>query len=153
MTPALSVATDNIYKFACLFGLALIISGVYTYVSVYTSSLDRQIKYAETAIQLEAKVERSKVEDDLLALTNKLSKVTESNKKTAHYLIAGIVGAGIALSVIGAIAWTRNIQQRDDRMALLQLEKLELEVAKLRKELGPVIPATSKDEDRPPQDG
>lgn len=140
MTPSLSVATDNIYKFACLFGLALIISAIYAYVTVYTSSLDRQVKYAETVILLEAKTERSKSDNDLLALTTKLIEVTKANKEVAINFSLTVFVGGLVLSVLGALAWNRKIQQRDDRLAFLQLEKLELEVAKLRKVAIPLKP-------------
>lgn len=134
MTPSLSVTTDNIYKFACLFGLALIISSIFAFVSTYTASLDRKIKYSETIIPLEAKAQRTKTEDDLLAMNKKLIKITEANENFAGVSITVILLAGILLSIFGAQRWYTNIQKRDDRLSALQQEKLELEIEKLRPE-------------------
>jgi len=139
MTPALPIPTDNIYKFACLFGLALIISSVFAFVSIYTNSLDQKVKYSETIISLEAKDQRSKAESDLLEMTKKLVEVTKSNEKSANSFIGAGVAIGILLSAFGALMWYQTIQKRDDRLAALQIEKLEVEIAKLRSELaGPM---------------
>jgi len=141
MTPSLSVATDNIYKFACLFGLALIISSMFAFVSTYTASLDRKIKYSETIIPLEAKVQRTKAEDELLAMNKKLIEVTKSNEDAAGIIIIVSLVLGISLSIAGAQMWYSTIQKRDDRLAALQQEKLELEIEKLRSELPKPVPS------------
>ena len=134
MTPSLPVPTDNIYKFSCLFGLALIISSLFAFVSTYTSSLDRKIKYSEVVIPLEAKAQRSKVEDDMLAMNKKLIEVTKSNESIAGAGISIVLTAGIFLSGFGATRWHSVIQKRDDRLAALQIEKLEVEIERLRSE-------------------
>lgn len=131
MQPSVPVPTDNIYKFACLFGLALIVSAIFSYVSAYSSSLDRKIKYSEIVIPLEAKTERTKAEEQLLALNKKLIEVTRANENTAYGVLFVILTAGVALSIIGAANWFRVIQSRDDRLAELQIRKLAAEVAKL----------------------
>ena len=143
MTPSLPVATDNIYKFACLFGLALIVSSMFAFVSTYTTSLDRKIKYSEAIIPLEAKVQRTKAEDDLLSMNKKLIEVTKSNEDAAGIVIVVILLVGISLSIAGAQMWYSTIQKRDDRLAALQQEKLELEIEKLRSELAMPVPSES----------
>lgn len=136
MTPStLSVPTDNIYKFACLFGLALIVSAVFAFVATYTSSLDRKIKYSEVLIPLEAKTQRTAAEEQTLLLNRKLIEITKSNENAAMGAVAICLVAGAVLSVYGAHRWHRDIQQRDDKLASLQVEKLEVEVAKLKHEL------------------
>lgn len=135
MTPSLPIPTDNIYKFACLFGLALIIVSIFSFVSTYTASLDRKVKYMEVIIPLEAKAERGKAEDELLTLNKKLIEVAQSNEKAATDAISAVLGVGIALSVFGAHKWHVKIQLRDDRLAQLQIEKLEVEISKLRAEI------------------
>lgn len=135
MTPTFPIATDNIYKFTCLFGLALIIVSILSYVSMYTAALDRKVKYMEIIIPLEANAARSKAEDDLLEMNKKLLDVTKSNEKSANFGVSVILGFGISLSVLGALRWHRKIQVRDDKLAQLQIEKLEAEISKLRAEL------------------
>jgi len=133
MTPSLSVATDNIYKFACLFGLALIISSIFAFVSTYTTSLDKSTKYSEAIILLEAKAQRSNAEEDLLTWNKNRNEVTKLNQDFVGFIILVFFLAGIVLSVSGAQMWYPK-QSRDDRREILQLEKLEIEIAMLRLE-------------------
>ena len=128
MTPSLPIPTDNIYKFACLFGLALIVASIFSYVSVYTSSLDRKIEYLEVTITLEGKAERTKAESDLLELNRRLLEVTKSNERTASTVLGVVLGAGLLLSAVGAFHWYQKIQRRDDKLAELQIAKLEAEL-------------------------
>lgn len=139
MQPSLPIPTDNIYKFACLFGLVLIVSAIFAFVSSYSSSLDRKIKYSEVIIPLEAKADRSKIENDLLALNQRLIEVTKSNEKSASTAIGIVLGFGLLLSAYGAKKWHQVIQTRDDKLADLQLRKLEAEVAKLEAEVQPAL--------------
>lgn len=134
MTPTIPIPTDNIYKFSCLFGLALIVSAILSFAAIYTSSLDRKIKYSEAVIALEAKAQRSKIEEDTLAMNRRLIEITKSNEASANVFIAAVLFAGMLLSIYGAGRWRRDIQQRDNRLSQLQIEKLELEIAKLRTE-------------------
>ena len=136
MTPSLPIPTDNIYKFACLFGLALIIVSIFSFVSVYNASLDRRIKYAEVVISLEAKELRNKGEENILALNKKLIDVSKVNENFANSVIGSVLAVGILLSFFGARQWYQKIQHRDDILAQLQLEKLEVEIQKIRMELG-----------------
>lgn len=137
MTPSLPIATDNIYKFTCLFGLALIIVSIFSFVSTYTAFLDRKVKYMEVIIPLEAKVQRNKADDDLLELNKKLLEIAQSNEKAANTGVSAILGIGITLSALGVFLWYVKIQLRDDKLAQLQIEKLEAEVSKLRAEIAP----------------
>lgn len=133
MTPSLPIPTDNIYKFACLFGLALIVSSIFSFVSTYTSSLDKSIKFSEAVIILEANAQRSKAEDKLLIMYKKMNENTKSNQESIGVVILTGLFFGIGLSIFGARMWY-PIQERDDRLAELQLKKLEFEVKMLRSE-------------------
>ncbi|WOB06933.1 hypothetical protein [Piscinibacter gummiphilus] len=115
--------------------MALVITSIYAYVSTYTASLDRKIKYFEVIITLEAKSQRSKPEEDLLTLNKKLVEVAQSNQKSATQITSAVLGAGIALSLLGALKWYVKIQARDDTLAQLQIEKLQAEIAKLKYEI------------------
>ncbi|MBB6558870.1 NAD(P)H-dependent flavin oxidoreductase YrpB (nitropropane dioxygenase family) [Acidovorax soli] len=134
MTPSLPVPTDNIYKFSALFGLALVVSGIFAFTTVYTSSLEKKIKYTEAMIGLEARTTRTKLEDDTLAFNRRLVEVTQSNEMAANYALGGLIALGLVLSFYGALRWHQVIQPRDDEIARLQKEKLEAEIAKLQTE-------------------
>ncbi|MGV8823774.1 hypothetical protein [Methylibium petroleiphilum] len=135
MTPSLAIATDNIYKFSCLFGLALIIVSVVSFVTMYSSTLDRKIRYSEIIIPLEAKTPRSRVDEDVLELNKKLIDVTRENERAANIAIGALFSFGLALSAIGAHSWYQKVQIRDDRIANLQVRKLEAELSKLEAEI------------------
>lgn len=135
MKPNISVPTDNIYKFCCLFGLAIIISSIFSFVAIYTSTLDSKIKYANTVINLQTKENRSKSEDELLKLNKKLIDVAKSNEETANTFISITMSVGILLSIFGAEKWYRVIQKRDDKISELQVKKLELEIKSIAKQV------------------
>lgn len=134
MNPSLAIPTDNIFKFCCLFGLALIITSVIAFVSTYNFSLANKVRYAETIILLEAKSPRGKADDDVLKLNKKLLSVTNDNANAANIVIGLLCGVGLALSGTGAASWYKQIQQRDDELVELQMEKLRLEISNLRTE-------------------
>ena len=134
MTPNIAPPTDNIYKFACLFGLALVVSSIFAFVSIYSSSLERKVKYSEVVIPLEAKAQRSKMEESMLSMNKKLIEVTRSNEQFANALIGVVLLIGAALSWHGASNWHKKIQARDDMHAMLLLEKLRAEIDKLKLE-------------------
>jgi len=140
MSPSIPIPTDNIYKFACLFGLALIVSSIFAFVSSYTSALDRKVKYLEVIISLEAKEQRSKVEEDTLSLTKRLVEVSNSNQSFANSFVGVVLSLGIAMSGFGAFRWYAKIQPRDDKLADLQIAKLQAEVARLNAPASPSSP-------------
>lgn len=132
MQPQLPVPTDNIYKFSCLFGLVLIVSAIFSFVAMYTSSQESKVRYFEVIIPLESRETRTKAEEDLLALNKKLIEVTKENERVGNAAIVIVFTVGLLLSAYGAKNWYGLIQVRDDRLADLQLRKLELEIEKLK---------------------
>ncbi|MCY1560320.1 hypothetical protein D9M68_974460 [compost metagenome] len=65
--------------------------------------------------------------------------MTKSNEETTIWPIAAVMVLGLSLSWCGAKKWHQVIQTRDDRLADLQLRKLEAEVAKLEAEVQPAL--------------
>lgn len=136
MNPSsLSIPTDNIYKFGCIFGLALIISSVISFVSVYTASLEKKVAYSEIIIKLKVKSYRTTPEKEILTLNERLLEITKNNEDFANKVFGVLAGLGVSLSFSAFSQWYRVIQKRDDRVADLQLEKLELEIRQVKAEL------------------
>lgn len=135
MAPSIPIPTDNIYKFCCLFGLALIISSVFSFVSIYNASLDRKVQLNDAVIELQTKAERTTAEESQLLFKKKLIEIARSNESTGYVAVAILMVLGGLGSWYGATNWYRKIQLRDDKMAELQLAKLEAEVKKLQAEL------------------
>ena len=136
MIPNLPIATDNIYKFACLFGLAVIVASMLSFVNVYSSTLDKKVQLSETIILIEAKGNPTKAEEDTLELNRKLLEVAKSNERFAQIVISTTFSIGLLLSIYGARRWRMKIQVRDDLLAALQIEKLQMEITKLELETG-----------------
>jgi transketolase C-terminal domain/subunit len=134
MNPSLVIPTDNIAKFFCLFGLALVVVSVYAFVSTYTATLADKVRYSEAIIMLEAKTPLAKAEENVLKLNKRLLEVTIKNGEVANIAVGLLGGAGISISFLGLLTWYRRVQQRDDELAKLQIEKLKMEIAKLRSE-------------------
>lgn len=107
---------------------------MFAFVSMYNSSLEKKIWYLDVIAKLEAANTLSKVEERSLETARMLVKITQSNERFANYAIAIILSIGFLLSWYGAQKWHSIVQKRDDSIANLQVEKLELEVAKLRSE-------------------
>lgn len=135
MKSTIPIPTDNIYKFSCLFGLALIVTGILSFIASYSSSLDRKIAYVEAMMALEAKTEKTEADTKLIAQKQQLIDITKSNEKAVAYSAAIVVVLGLSLSFAGAMKWYKIIQPRDDKMAELQIEKMNLEIRKLEVEL------------------
>ena len=134
MYPNISPPTDNIYKFSCLFGLALVVTAVFSFASIYSSSLERKVKYAEIVMLLEATEARSKKDDSVLEMNQKLIELTRQNENAANSAIAIVLAVGLFFSAYGAYNWFVKIQARDDSNATLMNEKLSCEIAKLNLE-------------------
>lgn len=135
MQPNLTVATDNIYKFTCLFGLALVITSIFSYLSVYSSTLDKKVQLLEKQLVLNEKKKKTKVDEGALEITNKLLEITKANEKNAYYGIVLLLLIGVFLSLFGAYQWATKIQIRDDEIARLQEVKLLAEISVLNRQV------------------
>ena len=132
MTPSIPLPTDNLYKFLCLFGLALMLASVYAFVALYSNSLERVETYSKLVIELQANTSPTEVEKDRLTLAKAMLKVTTENRLAGTWGFALTLGLGLFMGLLGGMLWHSRIQVRDDEVATLQLEKLRLEVEKLR---------------------
>lgn len=137
MTPSLSVPTDNIYKFASLFGLALIVVAAISYMSAYTAALNSNVQYAQAVIAIESKEERTKLEERMLEFNNRLIEVSVSNRSMVTNVMAVVFAIGCFASAWGFTGWVKKIQARDDEVANLQLRKLRAEVEAIEAKRSP----------------
>lgn len=132
MNPSLPIPTDNIYKFSCLFGLTLIVASIFSFVAVYSSSLDKKMQYYQAVVMLEAKVGKTVEDNEILKLNKRILEVTRGNEGTANTFAGVVIALGVIVSLWGAGKWHSVIQLRDDRLAELQLEKLQAELDQLK---------------------
>ena len=99
MAPSLPFPTDNIYKFACLFGLALIIASILVFSSSYSSALDRKVKLVEIAVALDSKDVKSKADEALIKFNQQLIDVEKANERTVSTFAGGVLGIAILLAL------------------------------------------------------
>lgn len=129
--------TDNLYKFTCLFGLALIVSAVVSFVALYTSSLDTKLKYNEVIVEIHAipEAQRTPIQVARLASKKELMKLTMDNEDQTRSMLAVLLGAGIMLSAAGASVWYQRVQKQDDQMGAAQLRKVRAEAELLERQV------------------
>ena len=129
MTPQLPIPTDSLHKFLCMFGLALLFTGVLGFYAIYTITFDRKLVLLTEIDQLEAITPRPLVDERQLDRKRKILEITKSNEDFFHWIVGGTVGIGLALVYLGGSAWHKKSQMLEDQMKALQLRKLELEVS------------------------
>lgn len=125
MQPSIPVPTDNLYKFAALFGLVLIVASIVSVVSTYNSAYDELVEIASSYIALEGKSDATTKQ--MKQLMDKRIEVIDSNREFYVFILSIPIVIGGALSVWGFQRWAR-IQPLHD-------ELIELQVAKVRKEV------------------
>lgn len=94
MTPSIPIPTDNIYKFACLFGLTLIVTSIVSFVAVYSSSLDKKMQHYQAVVMLEAKTDMSKEDVELLKLNRRMLEITKGNEDAANTFAGVVIAVG-----------------------------------------------------------
>jgi hypothetical protein len=129
MTPSVPLPTENLYKFVCMLGLALVISCVAAHVVLHGSQLSQKVQLLTEIADLEAV---KPLPEQKLALKRQVLEVIVADEKTYRLALGVILGLGVVMIWAGGTKWYRDVQLRDDEVARLQLEKLTLEVEFLR---------------------
>lgn len=136
MMPNIPLPTDNLYKFTCLFGLALIVASCVFLPINYDKHLTLKIQYLEKIVELKNKYDTteklSEREKQELKLNEKLLEISSQNEDFSSHILFGILGTGIGLSVIGFGRWYTVTHKQEQRIRVIQLEKLELELRELK---------------------
>lgn len=155
MEPKLPLPTDSLYKFCALFGLALMIAGMALFVINLNTSNARITLNAEAYYSVSDddpyKGERQKMYQNRIDVTRK-------DQEFYKPAIGAIIGAGLAISMFGFTVWGLRVQPIQLKMLELEKEKLELEVAILRKEVGTNVqpnaePGSAETDEPDPEDG
>jgi hypothetical protein len=133
MESRIPLPTDNIFKFYALFGLLLFIfcSSSIIYVEHSTNELVFQ-----SVIELESVKQianPSPVDTAKKLVLEKRIEIALSDRKSSVGAIGVFLAISIASMVFGFVKWHREVQPIQDKIAKLQLEKLQYEVDQLRK--------------------
>lgn len=154
MEPKLPLPTDSLYKFSALFGLALIIAGMVLFVM--------NLNTGNARIKLNAEAYYALSEDD--PYKNEKQEMFKNRIETARsdqryygYAVGVIIATGVLLSFAGFSIWRKKVQPIQLEMLELEKEKLELEVAMLRKKAGTCVqpiaePGSTETNEQHPED-
>ena len=121
MQPNVPIPTDNLYKFQALFGLVLIISGLFAGAYVQLSALEKRYSLA-----------RELVESSDLIKPEVQKQILRQIKTTRYLEMLG--GAVIGLAIGAGVLMARSGFKRWGEVQPVLDELLELQVAKARKE-------------------
>jgi len=135
MQSRVPLPTDNIYKFYSLFGLLILFISMWGFVGTYNFYSDKSFEIYEE-LEILKKVEKpSSTQTVRLDILEKKLEIYPNNKK----FFMGVVGVGISIAVIfifyGFFQWHTKIQPLQDKVTEKQLEKLDIEVKALKKQL------------------
>ena len=133
MFPQVPLPTDNFYKFACLAGLALIVTCIAGFIALYAIAVERGTPLMLETSRLEKINPRSTIEDKQLTEKRQL---IEFYGEAASPIATGLViigTLGVVFLLGGGIFWFAKAQWFDDQIKVLQFVKLALEVAELQK--------------------
>lgn len=136
MENRIPLPTDNVYKFYALFGLLLLIFCGTALLYVNQSANER---FFSLYPQLEALKQLPKPSAEELAKITILKRSIEismSDKDFFTHSIGALGGIALFLSGFGFYKWEKTIQPIQDRAAKAQAELIELQLVKLKRELG-----------------
>jgi hypothetical protein len=135
MESKIPLPTDNIYKFAALFSLVIVIVSFCSI--IYSNSTANAIVF-EHWVEVETLQAQEKLSVEqasrLKALERKI-EVAVSDKKTFTQLASVFLGLGIFGVFLGFGYWHKRIQPLADQMAVAQLELSRLQLLMLKTDL------------------
>ncbi|WP_251359117.1 hypothetical protein [Kangiella sp. TOML190] len=111
-----SIPTDNIYKFYAIFGLAIIITCVISFLNIYNSYNEKAYERFIELKVLEAIDEinpRQAAEKQLYEIQNKVEK---ENKDFYMKCIGFLMGLGLFMMLYGFYYWETKVQPRLDKL-------------------------------------
>jgi hypothetical protein len=128
MQSKVPLPTDNIYKFYALFGLLLLITSMYFFMTAYNDHRARQHVRLIELSKLESKETLNNEQKPFQTLLKAQEKIDDLNKDFYIKCISiFFIGVGFAM-------WQFVVQPRQDKLAQLTTEKLELELKILKKQ-------------------
>jgi hypothetical protein len=135
MTPSMPIATDNIYKFAALFGVAILISVILavSYLQekngelAFNNLLELEVLKSKDTLSKEETVKRNLLEEKDKALTRHMKLIVR--------IFSISLWIGIFFLLWGGINWWRKVQPKQDELLNLQIEKTKREIQVLDKQL------------------
>lgn len=135
MQSRIPLPTDNIYKFYALFGLMLLISSMASVVGLNASYNDKfvqmYIEYQELE-KVDGLTNAQKAKKEML---EKGFEIARSDKKFFLDSLGVIFAVALFMAGFGFIRWHTKLQPLQDELARRQLDKVNLEMMLLEKQI------------------
>ncbi len=141
MDPRFPISTDNIAKFAATFGLLLIFISSVLFVLNNQHANQVIIENYEKMLLIEGTDEQAQNQTKVY---ERQIEVAIENRSFYNAIIGLIMGFGAVLSWTGFGKWIKQVQPAYDAILKLEKEKLELEVAILKRQAGSDSPETGE---------
>jgi hypothetical protein len=128
MDSKVPLPTDNVFKFYALFGLVIIIFGLYSILYVNKSAnelISKSLLSVEAIEMIEKPSDYQKAE---LAILKKKKEVAIADRDIFIKFLGGLIGVGLMLAIYGFHRWHTIIQPMQDNLVKLTIEKLKLEI-------------------------
>lgn len=135
MSQKVPIPTDNIYKFYALFGLALLFVCMIGFVSIYNTNLDRSFGIYQELEVLKKVKEPTSSQSIRIDILERMNELIPANKNFYMTIINGAIGLCITLIGFGFWNWQFKVQPLQDELLAKQLEKTELEIKALNKQI------------------
>ena len=135
MESKIPLPTDNIYKFAALFSLLLLIFSLGAVIYATSSANAVIFEHWGEVETLKAQEKRTVEQASRLKALERKIEVTLEDKKAFNKISSFLGALGFAGMILGFGYWHRRIQPLADQMALTQLEMARLQLLLLSAEV------------------
>jgi hypothetical protein len=135
MQPNIPLPTDNIYKFAALFGLVVFISTMLAMAYLTGKNNELVFKYFEESLSLEAQENPSIADIVKKVLLERNLDVNVAALTIYWYIMWITSGIAASFSVCSGLYWYKRVQPKQDELLNLQIEKMKREIQVLEKQL------------------
>jgi hypothetical protein len=135
MTPSIPITTDNIYKFAALFGLVLVISTGFGMLYLLSINYEFAVKNFDEYELLMAKENLSQAEFIRKNAFDMQIKYRTLAVNGFMFFLTLLAVIGSIVSFWGSYHWLKKVQPKQDELINLQIEKTRREVQMLDKQL------------------
>lgn len=125
MNLPVSVPTDNMYKFAAIFGLVMVIASFWGVITQASLTNDIVFVSAPEIASLEANQSPTPSEKAKLDVLKKRKEAAIEDRKGIDDLCSKMAGLGTAVSLVGFFFWYWKIQRHQDRLLSLQVIEAE----------------------------
>lgn len=135
MNTKIPLPTDNIYKFYAMFGLLLMFLSMWAFVTTYNTYLERAFNLTEELETLNGLKELTPKQVSRKIILEKKKEIDPLNKSFFMSVVSSSLGVSIFLMIFGFFKWHTKIQPIQDKISAAHLQKLELEVQVLNKQI------------------